>query len=408
MIAATAEDYAGLMSQRVAAESRALSARWLVRLKEILSVSANEVFASDQLLDHIPSLVEQIAVYLTAPTDNEIAANAAVMEKARELGVLRHEQQASVHQLLHEYEILGDILEVFLIEETERLGLRPSVAECFQVQHRLTRAVRVLMRTTVDTFVAEYTTTIQAQTERIQAFNRAASHELRSPIGTLVFAAALLDLDAVRQDPPRLSKVVATVRSSTERLTWLVENLQRIARMGDTIDVPSQQRVDLGAIAGEVARQLEDMAAARGVTIRVTEGLPTIVADPAQVELVLLNLVSNGIKYADRSRPESFVDIAPADAGGDADAETCVIRVRDNGLGIPASEVPMIFERFSRAHAHLDGELGNSGTGLGLAIVGDCVAALGGTIRCESIEAQGTSFYITLPLSRPGQTPTTP
>ena len=401
MIAATAEDYAGVMSQRVATESRTLSGRWLARLKEILTVPANEVFASDQLLDHIPSLVEEIASYLSTATDNEIAANAAVMEKARELGVLRHEQHATVHQLLHEYEILGDILEAFLIDETERLGLHPSVAECFQVQHRLTRAVRVLMRTTVDTFVAEYTATIQSQTERIQAFNRAASHELRSPIGTLVFAAALLDTDVVRQDPGRMTKVAATVKSSAERLTWLVENLQRIARMGDTIDVPSQQRVDLGVLATEVGRQVQDMATARGVAIRVTDGLPTIVADPAQVELILLNIVSNGIKYADAAKPESFVEIAAADGSGDA-AGTVTVRVRDNGLGIPEADLPTIFERFFRAHAHLDGQLGNAGSGLGLAIVGDCVKALGGTIRCESTVGEGTSFYITLPSSQPG------
>jgi signal transduction histidine kinase len=407
MITAAAEDYAGVMAQRVATESRTLAGAWLARLKEILTVSANEVFASDQLLDHIPSLVGEIATYLSAPTDNEIAANAAVMEKARELGVLRHTQHASVHQLLHEYEILGDILEVFVIDETERLGLRPSVAECFQVQHRLTRAIRVLMRTTVDTFVTEYTATIQSQTERIQAFNRAASHELRSQIGTLVFAAALLDTDVVRQDPQRLTKVTATVRSSAERLTWLVENLQRIARMGDTIDVPSQQRVDLGVMAAEVARQVEDMAKARGVTIQVAEGLPTIVSDPAQVELVLLNIVSNGIKYADVGKPQSVVEIAPVNATGEGSAQTVTIRIQDNGIGIAPGDLPTIFERFFRAHAHLDGELGNSGSGLGLAIVGDCVQALGGTVRCESVVGEGTAFYVTVPCGQSGPARTT-
>jgi signal transduction histidine kinase len=406
MLPTTVHDYAGVMSHRVATESRGLAARWLVRLKEILTVADNEVFASDQLLDHIPSLVAEIAAYLSAPTDNEIAANAAVMAKARELGLLRHEQQATVHQLLHEYEILGDILEMFLLDETQRLALHPSVDECFQVQHRLTRAVRVLMRTTVDTFVAEYTSTIQAQTERIQAFNRAASHELRSPIGTLMFAAALLDTDHVRQDPQRLSKVVATVRSSAERLTWLVENLQRIARMGDTIDMPSQQRVDLGVLAAEVARQLDEMASARGVTIRVLDGLPTIVTDPAQIELVLLNLVSNGIKYADVSKPAPFIEIGPADRPDDAAASMCTFRVRDDGLGIQDAHLTTIFDRFFRAHAHLDGELGNSGNGLGLAIVGDCVQALGGTIRCESQVGEGTSFYVSLPCGHSGATPT--
>ena len=91
------------------------------RCAALLTVPAGEVFPSEQLLDHIPALVEEIASYLVAPGDREIAANTAVMAKARELGQLRHAQRASVHQLLHEYEILGDFLETFLVEETERL-----------------------------------------------------------------------------------------------------------------------------------------------------------------------------------------------------------------------------------------------------------------------------------------------
>jgi signal transduction histidine kinase len=264
----------------------------------------------------------------------------------------------------------------------------------------------VLMRTTVDTFISEYTTTIQEQNERILAFNRAASHELRSPIGTLMFAGALLESDVVRQDPQRLTKVAATVRASAERLTWLVENLQRIARVGDPIDAPSQQRVDLTAVAGSVARQLEEMAAARGVAIRVAPSLPSIVADPARIELVLLNLVSNGIKYSDPAKSESFVEIATVDDAAHGADAACTICVRDNGLGIPSGDRSAIFDRFFRAHAHLDAELGVTGSGLGLAIVGDCVQALGGSIRCESAPGRGTEFYIALPgtrLDRPTQ-----
>jgi signal transduction histidine kinase len=403
MAAFTAEDYAAVISQRIATERLTLSVRWLARLRELLTVGANEVFPSEQLLDHIPLLVDEIAGYLAAPAEEAIAANTAVMEKARELGLLRHQQRASAHQLLHEYEILGELLETFLVEETERLGLTPTVAECFDVQRRLTRAVRVLMRTTIDTFISEYTTTIQDQTERIKAFNRAASHELRSAIGTLMFASALLEQDVVREDPRRLAKVAATVRTSTDRLSWLVENLQRIARMGDPIDGPSQQQVDLTSLAEEVARQLGEMATARAVAIRIAPNLPTIVADPARLELVLLNLMSNAIKYSDGERPDPFVEIALALAGaGDlaadaASSDAITIVIRDNGIGIPDGDQAAIFDRFFRAHAHLDQALGVSGTGLGLAIVVDCVQALGGTIRCESRPGDGTSFFLTLP-----------
>jgi signal transduction histidine kinase len=406
MIPAPAETYAAVMSQRLASERLTLAKRWLDRLRDLLAVEPNDVFPSEQLLDHIPAIVDEIARFVAAPADEEIAANTAVIAKARELGLLRHAQRATAHQLLHEYEMLGEILESFMIEETERLGLQPSVVECFEVQRRLTRAGRVLMRTTVDTFIAEYTTTIQEQTERIRAFNRAASHELRSPISTLLFAGALLEKDFVRQDPRRLGKVAGTVRTSAERLSWLVENLQRIARMGDSIDVPSEQRVELTSLAEEVVRQLEEMAAARQVTIRVAPDLPALVADPARLELVLLNLLANAIKYSDPDKPDAFVEIVKARRTSDAvepapGGHTCTICVRDNGIGIAEADQPAIFDRFFRAHAHLDHELGVTGTGLGLAIVIDCVQAMSGSIRCESRPGDGTSFFITLPVSDP-------
>jgi signal transduction histidine kinase len=388
----------------MAAERLPISARWLARLRELLTVTANEVFPSEQLLDHIPSLVDEIAAYLAAPADQAIAANAAVMDKARELGLLRHAQSASAHQLLHEYEILGEILDTFLAEETARLDPQPAVTECLAVQRRITGAVRVLMRTTVDTFIGEYTTTIQEQNERLMAFNRTASHELRSPLGTLKFAAALLEKDAVLNDPARLAKVAAAVNTSTDRLTWLVENLQRIARMKDPIDVPSEQQVDLASLAHEVERQLREMAQARHVTVRIAADLPTLTADPARLELVLLNLLANAIKYSDPDKADPFVEVSVSRRAVDAvtnDEATFTLCVRDNGLGIAEADQPAIFDRFFRAHAHRDQELGVSGTGLGLGIVIDCVQALGGAIRCESHAGEGTEFFITLPLTTP-------
>ena len=401
MTIAATENYATILSRRVVAERLTLAGRWLGRLKELLTVEVNDVFPSDRLLDHIPALIAEIAAYLRAPADEEIAANAAVIDKARELGALRHEQRASVHQLLREYEFLGEILETFLIDETVRLGLEPSSTECFAVLRRLTRSIATLMRTTVDTFVSEYTATIQAQSERIRAFNRAASHELRSPIGTILFAAGVLERDHVRltQDGERMGKIATTVRSNAERLVWLVENLQRIARLSEPLDVPSEQRIEVETITTEVARQLEEMAKGRGVSIRVAPGLPTIVIDAARLELVLLNLVSNGIKYSDSRQMESFVEIAPA-SGAEDNSNVCTIVVRDNGIGIPEADQSAVFERFFRAHTQLDDELGVTGTGLGLAIVAECVEALGGSIRCESSPGHGTAFHITLPRVR--------
>jgi len=398
-----AESYGAIVTQRVTTERFTLAEQWLGRLRELMTVELNDVFPSDQLLDHIPLLIANVAAYLRAPTDEEIAANAAVIDKARELGLLRHEQKASVHQLLREYEVLDEILEAFVSAETQRLSLQPTSEECFEVLRRLTRSIRTLMRTTVDTFVSEYTTTLQERNDRIRAFNRMTSHELRNPIGTLLFAAAALTHERVRSDPARLDKVTSTIRSNAERLSWLVDNLQRLARLGDPLDVPSQQHIELAGLAGEVARQLEEMAAARGVSIRIGRDLPTLFGDPAHLELILLNLVSNAIKYSDPEKPECFVEIAVC---GDASTEdVCTVCIRDNGLGIPDADQPAIFDRFFRAHAHLDHDLGNSGSGLGLAIAVECVKALGGSIRCESALGRGTTFFVTLPRREPQSPP---
>jgi len=390
----SAENYADVVSQRVSAERSVLAARWLNRLNELLLVEPNAVFPSDQLLDHIPTLIAEIAAYVKAPADEEIATNAAVIDKARELGSLRHEQRASVHQLLREYEILGELLEGFVIDETERLALHPTPAECLEVLRRMTRATRTLMRTTVDTFVSQYTTTIQERNERIKNFNRMASHELRTPIGTLLFASAMLNTDVIQLDSDRVARIASTISSGAERLSRLVTNLERLSRLTDPLDMPSQQEVDLQALAAEVVRQVDEMATARDVVIRINVAeVPPLLIDSARLELVLLNLVSNAIKYCDPRKPDRFIEVAASLTS----AEMCAIIVRDNGLGIAEQDQTAIFDRFFRAHSHLDHALGVTGTGLGLAIVAECVRELDGSIRCESSLGSGTTFLISVP-----------
>ena len=88
MTVTSADSYAGIMSLRMAAECHALAGQWLARLNELLPVAFNDIFPSEQLLDHIPLLVTEVAAYLRAPAEEEIAANAAVIAKARELGLL--------------------------------------------------------------------------------------------------------------------------------------------------------------------------------------------------------------------------------------------------------------------------------------------------------------------------------
>ncbi len=397
MSATSTGTYARIIADRVETNRLELASAWLEGLKALLPVSSNEVFPSATLLDHIPALIDSIARYVRTPEAEAIAASTAVIDKARELGLLRHSQKASVHQVLREYELLGETLETFVAAETLRLELHPSPGECLDLMGRLTRAVRTLMRTTVDTFVAAYVETIETQTDQLRRFTTIASHELRSPIGTLVFAADLLK----KATPPdaRLARLVDIVEANASRLRQLIATLQQVAKLDVDDTTPSEQVIEVRALAEDVARQLGDMADARGVSIRIDAHLPTLVIDPARLELVLVNLVSNALKYSDPAKPERFVELTLAGTSENA----CTLLVRDNGLGIPSEAQSRIFQRHYRAHGELDEVLGNDGSGLGLAIVAECVDALDGAIRCESRVGEGTAIFIDLPLRMPDE-----
>ena len=392
----TSGDYHAFLGDRLRAEARPLSLRWLEQLRALLPVESNDVFPSDALLDHIPSVLEQIGEYLGAPLDEEIGSNSTVVAKARELGRLRHEQQASIHQLLREYEILGRLLETFVTDETARLVPPPEALDCIGVLGRVHRAVHVLMQTTVDTFIAEYTDTIHRQTSQLESFNRMVTHELRSPLSTLSYAIAILRNEDMIGDSARRTRVLDMLQRNIERMGDLLRNVERMMRLKDAADMPSLQQLETEAIVREVVRQLGEVAEARAVQLRVSSDLPSALLDPARFELILMNLISNGIKYSDPSKSEKWVEISgSAPASGDH----FTLCVRDNGLGISAAAVPSLFTHFFRAHADRDAELGNEGSGLGLAIVRDCVTALGGQISVDSRENEGTCFTLVLPLT---------
>jgi len=387
-------EFSHFIADRIQQEARDLSARWFDRLKQLLPVGATDVFPSRELLDHIPELLREIGAYLRTPEDEEIAANTSVLSKSRELGLLRHRQAASVHQLLREYEILGRILQAFVAEETARMPAKPSASDCIAVIGRVHRAVHILMQTTVDTFVAEYTVTIARQTRQLESFNRTVSHELRNPLGTLGYALSILSTPEVFGDEGRRRQILSLAERDCARMRELINTISQLTRASDAEATPNIQRVEGAAIAREVARQLQSMAQGRGVTVRCGD-LPVLLVDPARLELILMNLVSNAIKYSDPAKPERHVEIT---GGASGDGTRLWITVRDNGIGIPQSAIGRLFTHFFRAHAERDRELATDGVGLGLSIVAECAKALGGEVTVTSTEGAGSAFTLTLPI----------
>jgi len=381
------------IARRVSEERTELCRRWLDRLVDLLPVEERGVFPSNQLLDHVPLLLEEIAGYLRDPAENEVAASSIMELKARELGELRFRQQASVHQILREYEFLAEVLEDFVHAESVRVPGGVPVEVGFRVIARLHRAVRVLMQSTVDTFVASYDEKIARQRRELEDFNRLVGHEIRGPLSTLQIATSLLESGSAEQGQAR-AKAVGLVARAGAQMKRILADLDALSRTGAMpADSPSVQEVEIAAVARDVAEQLAELAAARGVEVRVAEDLPRLTIDGARLQMVLSNLVTNAIKYSDAAKAARWVEVAH----GDGDATSIEIQVRDNGLGIDSQDLDRIFDRFFRAHRHLDLGAGAGGSGLGLAIVKEYLSALGGGIRVESRLGEGSTFAIVLP-----------
>jgi two-component system, chemotaxis family, sensor kinase CheA len=392
--AATVEHFAS----RLSTDHAVLAKVWLERLDQLLDVEKRDVFPSHQLLDHIPELLEEIAAYLRAPADQEIAANTSLMAKATELGLLRFDQRASVHQLLREYQMLSEILEAFFAREAAALGERADATASVLVLSRAQQAVRVLQQKTVDAFITRYTETITRQTAQLRNFSRLVSHEIRQPLGVLQVLARVLPVNDGDEETARL---VETLERNVVRLGEVAGKLERLARLTRRTDTaPNEQQVDLSLIVQDVAGQLRDMADARGVAFEVDPQLPTLAADAGRVELVLMNLLANAVKYSDPAKISRVVSI---ECNGDGACPRVLIR--DNGIGIPKSKLDTIFDQFVRAHSHLDDELGAQGLGLGLSIVRECMEAMGGFVAVESVDGQGTTFTLEWPAPTQRQRP---
>ena len=386
---------------RLADEHSALAAQWLMRLDEVLDVDVRQVFPTRSLLDHIPELILQIAGYLVAPQEQEIAANTAVLAKAAELGLLRYDQRASVHQLLREYQILGETLEAFFAREAAALGADADATAAVMAVGRANQAVRVLQQHTIDAFIIRYTAAIERQTSRLRSFSNLVSHEIRQPLQVLQGLAQVLP--RLTEDPEAV-QLIGSLERNVVRLGDVATKLEHLARLTRTSEVAlNEQAVNLGMLAADVARQLGDMAEARGVRFEIADPLPTLLIDSGRAELVAMNLLANAVKYSDPEKTDRVVRVHL-----NPSVPHPRVLVSDNGLGIPRSKLDAIFEQFVRVHAQLDDELGAHGLGLGLSIVRESMEAMGGTVSVTSDEGGGTTFVLDWPattLATPRPTP---
>jgi signal transduction histidine kinase len=222
------------------------------------------------------------------------------------------------------------------------------------------------------------------------------SHELKNRVGAIRGASSLLAEPWI--EAHERERFVQMVHDNAEGLQRVLDDLEALSRIES--DTRQRRNVLLPQAAAESVRQLRETAQARGVTVHVSDDLPNVEVDAAAVELALVNYISNAIKYSDTNREDRWVKVVGelqfgAHAEGGAEL---VVRVSDNGIGVPAAARPRLFGHFYRAHP--DSAPTVEGTGLGLSIVRETVDGMGGRAWAEFPETGETIFAFSLPSRR--------
>jgi signal transduction histidine kinase len=380
--------FAAVMAARLRTDRDELVGRWLERIAARVTLDRNTIFPSDDLLDHVPLLVDGIADYVEDPSD-EISTDVPVVAKALELGALRHSQQFDMHQVLREYEILGSILFAYLEESVDDIEEPCTRRQLVACTRRLFRSVSLIQQVTANEYMRLEHERVAQREQRLRGFNRALSHEIRNRIGAVQNAVHMLGESFVQEDEALRSQFSGIARENTRDIVHMIDNLVELSRTD--ADARRHRHVLLCDTAAEVKRQLREFAAERDVEVVIND-MPGIEVPAALIELALSNYVSNAIKYHDPQKVHRFVEVR-----GWIDGHEVIVEVKDNGIGVPVEQRGSLFRRFFRGSGQDDTV---EGTGLGLSIVREAMEGLGGRAWADFDGDDRTRFLLALPCRR--------
>lgn len=214
------------------------------------------------------------------------------------------------------------------------------------------------------------------------------SHDLRTPLATIRAAAGSLadpDIELAAEDRLQAARAID---AEAERLNLLVGNLLDMSRIQGGALVADIDAIPLQELVQPAVRRASAAAGSRAIELDLPDDVPPVRADAALLDRVVANLLENAVKYAG---PAAAIRVGAA-AGGDG---TVSLVVEDGGPGVPADELPLIFDRFYRIERPSDGP--RRGFGLGLTVVRGLVDAMGGRVTAAPSPLGGLAVTVVLP-----------
>ena len=218
-------------------------------------------------------------------------------------------------------------------------------------------------------------------------FTTDVSHELRTPV-TVIVSQTQMAL-ARERTAAEYRETLEACQRAAQRMRGLIESLMQLARIDAGQESMKRELFDLAKVADEAIGLLRPLAEQRGLALEGRTDSVQLRGDPERISQVILNLVTNATHYT----PAGGKVVVETSREG----ELAVLRVSDTGVGIPAEDLPKVFDRFYRVEQSRSREKG--GSGLGLAITRAIVAAHSGTIEVTSAPGVGTTFTVRIPIA---------
>ena len=236
--------------------------------------------------------------------------------------------------------------------------------------------------------VLDRTAELESANDELEAFCFSAAHDLRTPLRAIAGFTDLLRDHHAKGLSPDVVRYLGLIHAGADQMSQLINDLLSFSRLGR--QAISRSDVDLNRLAREVFENLEAERRGRTIDFQLRR-LPGVYGDPALLRVVLMNVLSNALKYT-RPRPTARIEIGCTTL----DTETGpVFYVRDNGVGFDMRDAGKLFGVFQRLHHAHEFE----GTGVGLATVRRIIERHGGRIWAQAVPDQGATFYFTVPAS---------
>ena len=382
-------------------EQVSLTERWMRAVFHDIELSDADRLTYEQLSDHIPAILEEICSALEDQDLDQVEP--AIERNARKHGKLRWRQGYRIDELVRELDLFRQMLAGQIVQFSESRSFFTRRHE-ERARHFIDEAVSFVTLTSIREVLTERDRKIDEYTGQLERANheltlkqklvgdlyesrmqitRSVVHDLRNFLNVFSMALQLMS-----RAPAKVEAALALANRQAADMKALVDELVEYSVMLGDSHQPAVERFHLRGLFDELVASCGPAIEAKGLHLTPTfdDALSTVVSNRLKLKQVALNLLTNAAKYTKVGKVELAMT-----ADGDHQWR---LRVSDTGVGIGASDRERVFKEFERAT-----EDDIPGAGLGLAIVRELTRVLGGQIRFDSNEGEGTSFEIAFPVT---------